>query len=278
MYAIRNPKAAGLFYNSDRSSLEREIELSFNGRDGPKDFDTMKMIAMITPSDKYHLSGSVSAWSYAKIPKANYVIIGGNHFDAGSRFAIMKEGLWQTPLGEVTISTSVAQKIIDRSKIVDYDVMSHEHEHSVEVQLPFLQYRFGNNFKIVPIAIRNRFEDQDFVDNCKLLGKAIAQAVKSDKERWVIIAATNMTQGKKKDVMKKDKLIMDSIKNLSEKKFYDAVHKNNSQVYGYGAVITAMAAAKTLKGKKSRVLKHKTSIEVMNDPNSVTGYASIIIQ
>ncbi len=278
MYAIREPKAAGLFYNADRDSLEREIEMSFKGKDGPKEIESESLVAIITPHDKYHLCGPVCAWSFAKTEKSNYIIIGANHFDIGSRFAVMKEGLWKTPLGEVAVGNRVAQKIIDKSKILDYDVISHDSEHSVEVQLPFLQYRFGSDFKIVPIVIRNRFEDRDFVKQCQELGRSIAHAIMTEKEKWTIIATTDLSRGSKAGVEKVDKILINSLKNLSERKFFDAVHKNSSYICGYGAVITALAAAKEMNAKRSRLLKYMSSMEILKDPKSVVGYASILVQ
>lgn len=277
MYAIREPKAAGLFYNSDKNSLERDIEGFFKGKDGPKEMDSMNLVALITPHDKYHLCGPVCAWSFSKVGKANYVIIGANHNGLGSSFAIMKEGLWKTPFGEVTVSNRVAQKIMDKSKVIEYDVTPHESEHSIEVQLPFLQRRFGNDFKIVPIAIRNKFEDKEFFENCKELGKVIAQSVMTEDEKWIVIATTDMSRGPKADVEKTDKILVNSIKNLSEKKFFDAVHKNFSYVCGYGAVITALAAAKELGAKRSKLLKYANSVELLKDSSPSAGYASIII-
>lgn len=278
MYAVRGPKAAGLFYSSSKDALESEIETYFQGKDGPKEMDSEDPVAVITPHDKYHLCGSVCAWAFAKTGKANYVIIGANHFDVGSRFAIMKDGLWKTPLGEVVVSNRVAQKIIDKSKVVDYDVTSHDSEHSIEVQLPFLQYRFGNDFKIVPIAIRNRFDDKDFVKQCQDLGKAVAQSIMGEKDRWVIIATTDFSRGKRADVERVDKILVNSLKNLSEKKFFDAVHKNKSYLCGYGAVLTAMAAAKEMKAKRGRLVKYASSMEVLREPKSVAGYASILVK
>ena len=278
MYGVREPKAAGLFYNSDRSSLEREIEEFFNGKDGPKEIVDEKMIAMITPHDKYHLCGLVCAWAFSRVEKANYIIIGANHNDVGARFAVMKEGLWKTPLGEVVVSNRVAQRIIDKSGTLEYDVTSHNSEHSVEVQLPFLQYRFGNDFKIVPISVRNAFDDKDFVKQCQDLGKSIAHSIMPEKEKWVIVATTDLSKGKREEVEKVDKILINSMKNLNEKKFFDAVHKNSSYVCGYGAVITALAAAKEMGAKRSRLLKYASSAEVTKDSKSAAGYASILVQ
>lgn len=277
MYAIRDPAAAGLLYNADKDSLRREIDGFFNGKNGPKEFDNQNLTAVITPHNNYHLCGPICAWSYSKIEKANYVIIGPNHHDLGSKFAVMKEGLWKTPLGEVVVSNKVAQKIIDKSNLVEYDVTAHKNEHSIEVQLPFLQFRYGNDFKIVPVSITNKFEDKDFLENCERIGKAIAQSIISEDEKWLVIATTDFSRGPKSNVESVDKLLVNSLKNLSGRSFFNSVHKNMSYICGYGAVLAALSAAKELKAKRSRLLKYASSMEVVKDPKSFVGYASIII-
>lgn len=278
MYAIREPKAAGIFYNSDKKSLERDLEAAFGGKGGPGDAESEDPIAMITPHDRQHLCGQVSAWAYAKAGKANYVIIGANHMDVGARFAIMKEGLWKTPLGEVAVSNNVAQRIMDKSGVVEYDVTSHAGEHSVEVQIPFMQHAHGSDFKIVPIVIRNNFDDKDFMQQCVGLGKSIAQSLVTEKERWVVIGTTDLTSGARPKVERTDKSLIASMRTLNPKKFFDAVHRNESYICGYGAVLAAMSAAKELKAKKATLLKHATSTESVRGGKATTGYASIMMK
>jgi AmmeMemoRadiSam system protein B len=277
MYAIRQPKAAGIFYNSDRYSLERDIESFFTGNDGPKKMRNTDAIAVVTPHDRYHLCGSAFAWSFSRIEKANYVIIGPNHHGMRSRFSIMKDGLWKTPFGEVVVSNKVSEKILSKDKLLEYDVIPHENEHSIEVQLPFLQYRFGNDFKIVPILVSNKFGDKEFVEECKRLGKAIAHSLLTEKEKWILIGTTDFSHGAKSKVERVDKSIINAVKSLKEERLYNAVQKTSSRICGYGALVTMMAAAKELKAKKSRLLKYVNSMEVIKDLNTATGYASILI-
>jgi hypothetical protein len=277
MYAIRQPKAAGVFYNSDRYSLERDIESFFTGKRGPKKMKESNIVGLITPHDKYHLCGTTCAWSFSRVEKANYVIIGTNHNGIGSNFSIMKEGLWKTPFGEIVIGNKVAEKILNKSKMIEYDVIPHEKEHSIEVQLPFLQYRFGNDFKIVPILVTNKFNDKDFINQCKNLGKAIAHSIMTEKEKWIIVATSDFSHGSKNKVSKLDKEIINSIKNLSENKFYETIQNNSSHICGYGTILTMLSAAKELKAERSKLLKYTSSIEVLKDPNLVTGYASILV-
>jgi len=278
MYAIREPKAAGVFYNSDKTSLERDLELAFKGKEGPREMENENPVAMITPHDSMHLCGNVSSWTYSRTGKTNYVILGANHLDVGARFAIMKEGLWKTPLGETVVSNRLAQKMMDKSRVLEYDVMSHDGEHSIETQLPFMQQMYGSDFKIVPIVIKNRFDDKEFMQQCIGLGKSIAQSLITEKERWVIIGTTDFSSGPKTRVEKADGSIIESMRNLNCKKFFDAIHKNGSYICGYGAVLATMSAAKEIKAKKSRLLKYMTSTESVKGGKAATGYASIIIK
>ncbi len=277
MLVIRRGVAAGIFYNSDRDTLVKEVESSFFHKLGPKEIKSDRFVAAVVPHDKYHLSGHVAAWVHAKLESANYIILGPNHNQIGSSYSVMKEGLWKTPLGEVAVSTKTAQKLLDKTKLLQHDITAHNDEHSIEVQLPFIQYRFGSNFKFVPILITNSFSNRDFVESCKTVGKAIAEVVKADREKWVVIATTDMSSGMKDFVRKTDKKFISAIKNLSENKLFQTVNRTESFICGYGALIATLSAAKELGAKKSKLLKYSSSFDVVGDPSQVSGYASFII-
>lgn len=278
MYAVRDPVAAGIFYNRERQALMSDLEKTFSSKEGPGDAEPENVTAVISPHNNYHLCGSVNAWSYSKVERANYVIIGPNHHDIGAEFSIMKEGLWKTPLGEIAVSNKLAEKILNRSNLIEYDVTAHKSEHSIETQLPFLQFKYGNDFKIIPVSVRNKFDDKEFVERCKLVGRTIAKSVAAEGEKWIIVGTTDFSRGSKSEVARTDKVLTGSLKNLSERSFFDAVHDNASYICGYGAVLTALSAAKELKAKRSKVVKYLESPEVVGDPKSFVGYASIIVR
>ena len=277
MFAVREPVGAGMFYNVDKDLLLKEVDAAFKSPSGPKKIDSEDFIAAIVPHDKLHLSGSVAAWAYAKMEKANYVIIGPNHNSIGSRFAVMRDGMWKNPLGGISIDSKVAQKIIDKTKLVTYDVLAHKDEHAIEVQLPFLQYKFGNDFKMVPLNITNSTADLDFVRACVLIGKTIGQILNSDKEDWIIIGTTDFTSGAKDLVERLDKSLLKAILTLKPEKIFETMNETNSNVCGYGALLTTIAAAREGGARRAKLLKYATSYDVTQDPTSVTGYASIII-
>mgnify|MGYP001090956412 CR=1 FL=1 len=275
MFQVRQPFAAGIYYNLDPEQLKMQIANTYYHNLGPKKIKTEKSFGVIVPHDKLALSGHISSWAYSKLEKANYVLLGANHSQIGEKFAIVREGLWKTPLGEISISKDVAEKIIAKSKILEFDVTAHEKEHSLEVQLPFLQHRFGNDFKIVPIVITNSFLDQDFVEMCRQIGKAIASVIKNEKEKWLIIATTNLTEGTKDLVNKNDKKILSAIKSFDAEKIFKKIR--NLKFCGYGAVLAAVEAAKDLGAKTCKFLKYSNSFEILKNQDDVTGYAAFLL-
>jgi AmmeMemoRadiSam system protein B len=278
MISIRQPVAAGTFYSYDSENLKKQISGSISHKLGPKGFKKERFVAAIVPHAGYIYSGPIAAWVYSRIEKSNFIILGPNHTGMGHQFALMKNGLWKTPLGEVAIEDEVAEKILKESKIVEQDVMAHQHEHSIEVQLPFLQYRYGGDFKFVPIAILNEFADDVLLENCRTIGKAIANVIKKEKEKWIILASSDFSHYVPQKIAKKvDLSLIEEIKRLDEKKFFEKIVEKNASVCGFGGIAVAMVAAKELGAKKAELLCYKTSGDITGDVNSVVGYASIII-
>jgi len=273
---IRPPAAAGTYYNLNPEYLKKQIETSFSHKLGPKTMKTKDVKAAIAPHAGYEFSGPVAAWVYSRLERANYIILGSNHSGIGSQFSIMKAGMWKTPLGDLIIASDVAEKLLG-TKIIEYDVLAHEHEHSVEMQLPFLQYRFGSNFKFVPIAVMDDFADDALLESCRVVGKAIANVVKKQKDKWIVIASSDFSHYVPQDVAERnDKLAIKSILKLDEKDFFEKVAEKRISMCAFGAVATTMVAAKELGAKKGELLKYATSGDVTSDTSSVVGYAGIV--
>lgn len=278
MIILRQPIVAGTFYNLHPESLKKQLKFCFNHKFGPKRVKKEKVIAAVVPHAGYIYSGPVAAWVYSKLEKANFIILGPNHSGMGSQFAIMKSGLWKTPLGEVVIDEKVAEKLVKKCKILEYDVLAHQYEHSIEVQLPFLQFRFGNNFKFVPISVLNEFADETLLENCRLIGKGIAKVVKKEKGKWIVLASSDFSHYVPHEVaLKTDKAVIRAILKLNEKEFFQKINERNASVCGFGPIAVAIVAAKELKAKKGKLLCYKTSGDMTEDYTSVVGYASIIM-
>jgi hypothetical protein len=275
---IRAPAAAGTFYDLNAENLKKQINHSFGNKFGPKSFKQEKIIAAIVPHAGYEYSGAVAAWIYSRIEPANYIILGPNHTGIGSTFAIMKRGIWKTPLGGVAVNEKVAEQLMKECNVLEYDVLAHEHEHSVEVQLPFLQHRFGNDFKFVPISVMNEFADEGLLESCRFVGKKIASVIKKQKEKWIVIASSDFSHYvPQKIATKNDRYVIKAIQKMDEKEFFERINERNATICGYGPIATAMVAAKGLGAKKVELMSYRTSGDVSGDLASVVGYSAIRI-
>jgi AmmeMemoRadiSam system protein B len=277
---IRRPAQAGSFYSGTAESLKKQIDECFEHKLGPGKNPTVQqgprnIVGLVCPHAGYMYSGPVAAHSYYNLAtdgKPDTVIIfGPNHTGEGSGLAIMKEGIWRTPLGDVQIDEAVAAEILRKSEIVDVDDSAHAHEHSIEVQLPFLQYLYNAAFKFVPIC----FLMQD-LESCREVGQTVAEALKG--KNAVIIASTDMTHYEPQErAEEKDRKALVSLENLDENTFYAAVDSYRITACGYGPVVALVTAAKILGAKKGRVLCYNTSGDVTGDYSAVVGYASVAI-
>ena len=271
---LRPPVAAGTFYDIDVSMLKKQLASCFKIKaKKPK----KKVIAAIVPHAGYVYSGSIAAHVYSVLEKSNYLILGTNHSGFGAMFALMKKGLWKTPLGEVVIDENLANKLMAECKLIEYDVIPHEIDHSIEVQLPFIQYKFGSDFNFIPISVLNEFSDETVVENYRIVGKAIGKILKKEKRPWTVLASSDFSHFIPKLAAEKiDKYAIKSILKLNESEFIESVNEKKASICGYGAIATAIVAAKELGAKKAELLKYGTSADVTEEEQSVVGYAAIV--
>jgi len=278
MITVRAPVAAGTFYDINPELLRKQIEASFKSKIGAKGVKTQKTIAAVVPHAGYMYSGAVASWVYSRMESGNYIILGPNHTGNGERFAISKNGIWKTPFGGVAIDEKMAEDLMKECKLLEYDIIPHMNEHSIEVQLPFLQYRFGNDFKFVPISVMNEFADETLLENCSVIGKGIAKVVKKSKQNWTIIASSDFSHYVEQRMAKETDLsVIRAIKKLNERLVFEKITETNASVCGFGPIAIAMIAAKELGAKKGDLLKYATSGDTTGETHSVVGYASIII-
>jgi MEMO1 family protein len=276
---IRSPAVAGSWYAGTPKSLRNQIEELFTHRLGPGSLpQTVKkgprnIVGLVVPHAGYLASGPVAAHAYHHLAKDGkpdvIVIFGPNHTGRGSALSIMNEGAWRTPLGDVEIDTETADQILQASRIVDVDERAHAYEHSIELQLPFLQYLYGSEFKFVPIC----FMMQD-LESSREVGKAVAEALRG--KNGLVIASSDMTHYEPQErAEKKDKMAIDAVLKMDETQYYNTVEAYAISTCGYGPTIAAITAAKELGAKKAQLLCYKTSGDVIGDRSAVVGYASI---
>jgi len=277
---VRRPTQAGMFYAGTAEALRTQIEECFTHKLGPGKLPTIakeklsKIVGLVCPHAGYMYSGPVAAHAYYSLAADGkpdtIVLFGPNHTGHGSALALMKEGVWRTPLGDVEIDTETASHILTGSDIIDVDDSAHAFEHSIEVQLPFLQFLYGSAFKFVPIC----FLMQD-LRSSREVGAAVAKALTG--KNALVIASTDMTHYEpQKTAEQKDKAAIEAVLELDEEKLYSTVEEHNISMCGYGPTIAAITAAKALNAKEARLLCYKTSGDVTGDYSSVVGYASIM--
>jgi len=279
MAKIRRPTQAGAFYEGNAESLKKQIEDCFLHKFGPGkipevvEAGTRKIVGLVCPHAGYMFSGSVAAHAYYELaldgtPEV-FVIFGPNHTGYGSALAVMNEGVWRMPLGDVEVDSETANQIVRESRIVDVDDSAHRFEHSIEVQLPFLQYLYGSKFKIVPIC----FLMQD-LSSAREVGQAVAKVL-ADKNA-VIIASSDMTHYEPHErAAKKDRLALEAVEAMDETKFYSIIETQRVSACGYGPIAALITAAKILGAKEAKLLCYKTSGDVIGDYSSVVGYAAV---
>lgn len=272
---MRPPAVSGAFYPSSPANLNAQLKKFFESTRQPV---LKSAVAAIVPHAGYMYSGQVAAYAYSALPKADsYIILGPNHHGVGSEVSIMAEGEWGTPLGNVRIDSGLAAEI-SKCEYVDVDEYAHLQEHSIEVQLPFLQYRFKSpNF--VPICLmQSAFSKAEFLSVCRSLAESIFNAVQRSKKRVVLIASSDFSHYVPQEVaLKNDTDAIDSIKRLDESEFLGKVLSKKLSICGFGCIATAIAYSKKMGAQSAALLKYSTSGDVTEDRSAVVGYASLVI-
>lgn len=282
---MRYPAVAGSFYPGNEKDLRRQIEECFNHRLGPRKTPVYKkgdrsIKGAVVPHAGYVYSGPVAAHVYYALANdgfpETFIILGPNHTGYGSGVALTTES-FNTPLGDVDINKELAKDLLDT--IIDNDINAHRYEHSIEVQIPFLQY-IKKGFMIVPVCIGL----QDY-KTAKEVGSIIKDVTKG--RDVAVIASSDFTHcgsmygqappiGKRVDEFAKeqDEKAIDAILKLDPKQLIENIKKYNITMCGYGCVASMLFG---VEGKNVELLKYATSYEI-SPGNMAVGYAAIIVR
>jgi len=274
---IRNPAVAGMFYAGTAKELEEQIEWCYKHELGPGAIPRVnskglrEIAAIVVPHAGYYYSGPVAAHAYKELADDGIfdtaVILGPNHTGYGYPVSLWAGVGWNTPLGELEVNKELAQRLL--GEVIKADETAHTHEHSIEVQLPWLQHLY-KKVKIVPISMLA----QD-IETARAVGKAISQAG----DNLVIIASSDFTHYEPYSVaMERDGSVIEAIVALDEEELYERCENLNCTMCGYGPVASAIVAAKEMKAKKASLLKYATSGDTSGDFSQVVGYGSIVIK
>jgi AmmeMemoRadiSam system protein B len=274
---VRKPSVAGKFYADTPGELSEQIEWCYRHRLGPGTLPIVakegprNIVSLVIPHAGYMCSGPIAAHAYKELAADGIVdtaiILSPNHTGYGPPVSIWARNAWVTPLGEMSVNEEVAQSLV--GGIVQADETAHLYEHSIEVQLPWLQHLYGK-VRFVPITMMA----QD-IETAREVGKAISSYADS----CIIIASTDFTHYEPHAIaVKKDRAVIEAIEALDEEELYRRLNNLNCTMCGYGPVAVAIVANKEVSAQKSSLLKYATSGDVLGDYSSVVGYASMVIK
>ena len=277
----RRPAVAGQFYEGSAGSLRTQIEECFRSKIGPGSIPTEssgegRLAGVVVPHAGYVYSGPVAAWSYSALFKdrrpGSFIILGPNHHGIGSGVALYRQGSWRTPLGDVRVNKELAESILKNSDVIDMDETAHAYEHSVEVQLPFIQYLFGD-VSFVPITMM--LQDEEIA---REVGKAIAAAVFETKADVAIVASSDFSHYVPREVAEQnDGRAIERIVSMDISGLYKVIEELGLSMCGYGPVAATIEATSSMGAKRGRLLKYATSGDVV-PMREVVGYASIAFE
>ncbi|MGQ0771989.1 MAG: MEMO1 family protein [Nitrososphaerota archaeon] len=270
---IRTPAVAGMFYPKEKNELEESIQSCISHKYGSGEPSKQgKIFGAICPHAGYMYSGPVATHSFSAIATQDFelaIILGPNHWGIGCNIAAMKDCSWQTPLGNVDVDSEAADLVNQITKIIEIDFFSHTRDHSIEVQIPMLQF-YKKTFKILPIILN----DQDY-EFALEVGSAVAKLAK--KKKSIIIGSSDFTHYEENEFAhSQDKALIEPILEMDVKKFYDVLNERRVTACGYGAIASTIVACKELGATQGKLLQYATSGDVAGDKSSVVGYASIV--
>ena len=266
---LRLPTVSGRFYPSD------PLELTALVREFAKavpPFEPARVRACLVPHAGYVYSGRVAGAVLSRISiPSKILILGVRHFPRGEQAAILSNGAWRTPLGDVPIDEPLAAALQKVCPFLREDSVAHSSEHSLEVQLPFLQVLVPR-FTFVPIALGTvRFEDLVSV------GEAIGRVLASLQDDILLLTTSDLNHYEDDATTRmKDHKAIDQLLAFNPRGLYDTCRNESISMCGLGPAVAMLTALNSLGARKSELVKYATSADVSGDRDAVVGYAGMI--
>ncbi len=266
---VRRAAVAGHFYPGRAGELRRMISSMVE-----PDAGRVRALAVVSPHAGFIYSGPVAGavFSSVALPET-FLILGPGHRPIGPRFAVMSRGSWETPLGRAPLDAELAREVMSLCHSAREDELAHSQEHSLEVQLPFIQF-FKESFSFVPVCVSYQACFADLEE----LGHAISASVKKLGREILIVASTDMshyvTQEEAKD---KDFRAIGKILDLDAAGLYRTVEEEDISMCGYKPVASALVACRDLGASSAVLVKYLTSGDRTGDFSQVVGYAGLRI-
>jgi len=265
---VRSPAVSGRFYPADSHELARRVD------DCTKDAgQKISALGCVVPHAGYVYSGHVAGAVYGALNlPARVILLGPRHFPRGEPLAILSEGSWRTPLGEAPVDGELAAELKRACGLLREDEAAHLSEHSLEVQLPFLQ-RLIKTFRFVPIVLGT-----DRYPALEELGRAVARVLAAQTEPVLLVASSDMNHYESDEITRvKDRKAIEKILEFDARGLYDTVRREGITMCGYGAAVVLLIAARELGGERAELVRYATSGDVTGDRAEVVGYAGLIL-
>jgi AmmeMemoRadiSam system protein B len=269
---LRAPAVAGRFYPGDPDDLRAEA-LGYLSEASSTNQAPVRALGCIAPHAGYMYSGHVAGAVFARIDvPRRCIVLCPNHTGMGRALAVMSEGAWQTPLGDVAINGELAAALKQRFPALQEDAAAHRAEHAVEVELPFLLLR-QPELTFVPIALgTGQFEILE------QLGKAVADVISAQADPVLIVASSDMNHYESDMVTRaKDHRAIERILTLDPCGLFDVVTQQSISMCGLGPAVVMLTAARQLGAKSAELVKYATSGDVSGDRDMVVGYAGVVV-
>ena len=266
---VRLPAVAGRFYPSNPDDLRAAVRQYTTSE---TDVAPTRVKACLVPHAGYMYSGHVSGAVFARValPK-RILLLGVRHFPRGEALATLTSGAWRTPLGEVPVDEELASALQTECPSLREDALAHSAEHSLEVQLPFLQV-LRPEFSFVPVALGTaRFEELAEV------GRAIARVLKATHHEVLLLTTSDLNHYEQDAVTRvKDGKAIEQLLAVDPRGLYDACSNLEISMCGLGPATAMLTALRELGGAKAALVRYATSAEVSGDASAVVGYAGMI--
>lgn len=281
----RRPAVAGYFYSAESGALRSEVE-KFILPGAPK----RRVMGAVVPHAGFMYSGPVAGAVYSSIELPdNFILIGPNHTGLGAPLSLMVRGDWETPLGIVKINEDIASALMHKFPRLEMDSLAHMREHSLEVQLPFIQY-FKKTLSIVPIQMMDvRLE------TCRALGHAVAEVIRElgwrgetggeagmRKQRYpevLIIASSDMSHYVPAETAReKDFKAIQKMLDIDPEGLYRVIRDLDITMCGFGPAVAMLYACKGLGAERAELIKYANSGDASGDHAQVVGYAGVVVE
>jgi AmmeMemoRadiSam system protein B len=266
---LRLPAVAGRFYPSDAAELTALIRKYSGAEPGRLSIPAR---ACLVPHAGYVYSGHVAGAVLARVALPRKIIIlGVRHYPRGEPAAILSSGAWRTPLGDARIDEGLAKALKKACPLLREDSVAHSAEHSLEVQLPFLQ-ALARDFTFVPVAL-GTVEFESLVS----VGEAIARVLAASQENVLLLTTSDLNHYQDDTTTRiKDRKAIEQLLALEARGLYDTCRNEEISMCGLGPAVAMITALNALGVKKPELVKYATSADVSGDRDAVVGYAGMI--